>query len=120
MKKYSVTIYDLIGYLVPGLFLLLGLNVSISPIVGLDNFTRKLVLSNWTWVLVLSYLMGHLVQSVTASIFDYPINKWWHEYEMPTEFKSKLPPTLSVALKRPTTPDNVIRRRPSTTGVVLL
>gem|GEM_PF-3212978 len=32
---------------------------------------------------------------------------------------SKLPPTLSVALKRPTTPDNVIRRRPSTTGVVL-
>lgn len=90
MKQYAVTFYDLIGYIVPGLFLTLVIALGASVILDNELIFQKLYSLRWPWHLVLGYIGGHIIQAITTLALHFDVGKWWRSNNWHPDFKKEL------------------------------
>lgn len=90
MKKYSVTFYDLIGYLVPGLFFTLSIATTSSLLFQNGMIVQKVYTMKWPWHLVLGYVSGHIIQAITTAVLRFDVGKWWKKNGWDPQFKKKI------------------------------
>lgn len=69
MKDMQITLYDIFGYLGPGVIAFAGIYLAVWGLI-LDNTQdwSKLTTAGWIAILVVAYLIGHVVQALSNTI----------------------------------------------------
>jgi hypothetical protein len=74
MDKFGIkgTLYDLIGYILPGLILMIGINQIFSfEKISLENLLNiKMTLPSVFILVALLYILGHVISSLSSVIFE--------------------------------------------------
>jgi len=91
LGELRVTLYDIFGYLVPGLVALTGVAIffwavfvpNLKPDVDLKGVV-------WTALLLIAYVLGHLLQAVANNVpgFAFPIEQKWREDRVAGPFQT--------------------------------
>jgi len=66
MEKISATIYDILGYLIPGFLCILSFASFASLFTKNSIYLEIIKNTNIVWQFVLAYTMGHIVQSIVS------------------------------------------------------
>ena len=90
MKRYSVTLYDLIGYLVPGLMFNISLVLFLCLVHESDNPILIFFGLKWPWHLLFGYTSGHIVQAITTILFPSKFLDWWKSNNWDNSFKKSI------------------------------
>lgn len=99
LRDIKVTLYDIFGYLLPGIILLVAIAIIFwvficSPTIEVPN---KLTLEQWLLVLLLSYIFGHMSQAIANLLFKFlPSNE---SLVLSKDQKNNLPESLILATK---------------------
>lgn len=65
MNFAQITIYDIVGYFMPGVFGLFGLYLMSSPwLVSLETHWKQMTLPKWLLAGLCAYVFGHCIQGV--------------------------------------------------------
>lgn len=100
MNSIQITLYELLGYLFPGMIALLsvwtGLHALFWPRAPLplwaDSSSNKTIIV----LLLVAYLLGHMVQGLANVLQRFPLVKPDHNFHLPAELKTCLRAALST------------------------
>jgi hypothetical protein len=98
MEKFKVTLYDLLGYLVPGFLTNLVATLYFCYLFENDILLLKFYRLNLVWQLVLGYVSGHLLQAITSFIIRFDFTSWWKRNKWDENLKKKVIEALSAEL----------------------
>jgi hypothetical protein len=112
MKKYSVTFYDLIGYLVPGLFLALVVAATASTLLDNKMIFHRFYTLKWPWHLAIAYVAGHAMQAIATIALPFNVSSWWRGNDWAPDLKKNILYRLENEIlerdKSETIPENLI------------
>ena len=98
MERFKVTLYDLLGYLVPGFLINLVAAFYLCYVFGTDILLLKFYKLNLVWQLVLGYVSGHLLQAISSYFIRFDFASWWKRNKWDENLKKKVIEALSAEL----------------------
>ncbi len=98
MEKFKVTLYDLLGYLVPGFLANLVITLYFCYLFESDTLLLKFYRLNLVWQIVLGYVSGHLLQAITSFLIRFDFASWWKRNKWDENLKNKVIQALSSEL----------------------
>jgi hypothetical protein len=98
MERFKVTLYDLLGYLVPGFLTNLVVALYLCYVFEADILLLKFYRLNLVWQLVLGYVSGHLLQAITSFFIRFDFTSWWRRNKWDENLKKKVIEALSAEL----------------------
>jgi uncharacterized protein YegP (UPF0339 family) len=99
LSELRVTLYDLFGYLAPGLVALTGLGLFfwavLDPGLKPDGDLKAVV---WTALLLVAYLLGHVVQAIASYTpgLDYSLVETWRTNSVAGNFENVIKAKLEA------------------------
>jgi len=100
MEKFNVTLYDLLGYLVPGCLINSVIVLYFSDLFSSEVLLLKFYKLNLLWQLLFGYVSGNLLQAITSFSFRFNVEGWWKRNKWDPNLKHSIAESLSVVLSK--------------------